>query len=143
MPRVDFYVLGDTGTQAQHRYACRLAEQAFEAGTRVYLRTGSSAESQVLDELLWTFSDRTFLPHEIASGSSPTHPLIATVIGHEPAPEGYRKLLINVASDIAADAADFEQIAEVIDGDPVRKQIARERFRQYRERGWALESHTV
>jgi DNA polymerase IIIc chi subunit len=31
----------------------------------------------------------------------------------------------------------------VVDGDPGRKQLARERFRQYRERGWTLESHNV
>ena len=143
MPRVDFYVLGEVGTQAQHRFACKLAEQAFDAGTRMYLRTASQAESVALDELLWTFSDRAFLPHEITGSNPPSHALVAAAIGTDAAPEGYRGLLINTAADVPADAAEFEQIAEIVDADPGRKQLARERFRQYRERGWTLESHTV
>ncbi len=143
MPRVDFYVLGEAGTQVQHRYACRLTEQAFESGSRIFLRTASAADSAALDELLWTFSDRTFLPHEIAGPASPTHPLIAALIGEGSAPDGYRSLLINVAGDVPADAGQFERIAEIIDADPGRKQLGRERFRQYRERGWTLESHNV
>ena len=143
MPRVDFYVLGEVGTQAQHRFACKLAEQAFDAGTRMYLRTSSPAESAALDELLWTYSDRAFLPHEIVSAGAPSHERVAAVIGHDAAPAGYRQLLINTAADLPADAAEFEQIAEIVDADPNRKQLARERFRQYRERGWTLESHNV
>ncbi|MEQ1581618.1 MAG: DNA polymerase III subunit chi [Steroidobacteraceae bacterium] len=143
MPRVDFYVLGEVGTQAQHRYACKLAEQAFAAGTRMYLRTSSPAESVALDELLWTYSDRAFLPHEIAGSAEPSHARVAAVIGTDNAPAGYRALLINTAADMPPDAAEFEQIAEVVDADPGRKQLARERFRQYRERGWTLESHNV
>lgn len=143
MPRVDFYVLGETGTQVRHRYACRLTEKAFESGSRVYLRTPSAADSTALDELLWTFSDRTFLPHEIVTPASPTHPLIAALIGEGFAPEGYRSLLINVGGDIPADAEQCERIAEIIDADPERKQLGRDRFRQYRERGWTLESHNV
>jgi DNA polymerase III subunit chi len=143
MPRVDFYVLSEVGTQAQHRYACKLAEQAFEAGTRTYLRTASPAESVALDELLWTYSDRAFLPHEIAGTGGPSHALVTAVIGNDVAPAGFRKLLINTAADMPADADEFEQIAEVVDADPGRKQLARDRFRQYRERGWALESHNV
>ena len=143
MPKVDFYVLSDAGLEAQQRYACRLAEKAFEAGTRMYLRTPSPHESATLDELLWSFSDRAFLPHEIAGNSEGTHPLVAAVIGHELAPVGYRALLINTASDLPADAGEFVQIAEVVDADPKRKQLARERFKQYRERGWPLATHNV
>jgi DNA polymerase-3 subunit chi len=143
MPRVDFYVLSEVGTQAQHRYACKLAEQAFAAGMRTYLRTATPAESVALDELLWTYSDHAFLPHEIAGTGVPSHARVAAVVGNDVAPSGYRELLINTAADMPADAAEFAQIAEVVDADPGRKQLARERFRQYRERGWTLESHNV
>ena len=143
MPKVDFYVLSDAGLHAQQRYACRLAEQAFEAGTRIFLRTPSPVESASLDELLWSFSDRSFLPHEIAGSSGDPHPLVAAVIGHGLAPAGYRSLLINTARDLPSDAGEFEQIAEVVDADPERKQQARERFKQYRDRGWPLQTHNV
>ena len=37
----------------------------------------------------------------------------------------------------------YERIAEIVDVDPERKRIARERYKQYRERGCTLESHNV
>jgi DNA polymerase IIIc chi subunit len=39
--------------------------------------------------------------------------------------------------------AAYERIAEIVDADPGRKQRARERYRLYRERGCALESHNI
>ncbi len=143
MPKVDFYILADPGVPAQHRYACRLTEQAFEQGQKVYLRAATEADLQQLDEVLWTFSDRAFLPHEIAGPASPSHPLIAALIGREAAPAGYRTLLVNMTDEMPADAEQFERIAEVVAADPERKQRARDRFRQYRERGWPLETHNV
>jgi DNA polymerase-3 subunit chi len=143
MPRVDFYVLAEAGVEAQYRQACRLAGEAFDSGVRTYLRTGSAAEAKALDDLLWTFSDRAFLPHEIAGSESPSHARIAALVGTTPAPPDFRGLLINLSAGFPDDAAGFERIAEVVDADPARKQQARDRFRQYRERGWTPESHTV
>src|SRR5687768_13867816 len=70
MARVDFYVLAEEGSDVRYRFACRLAEKAVDQGHRVYLQTTSLAEAQRLDELLWTFSDRSFLAHELANGNS-------------------------------------------------------------------------
>lgn len=142
MPKVDFYILPDAGLEAQLRYACRLTEEAFDRGEKVFLRT-KPADAALLDELLWTFSDRTFLPHEIASRTSPSHPLIAALIGPDSAPAGFDALLVNMADELPADADRFARIAEVVPADPERKQRARERFRQYRDRGWTPESHNV
>jgi DNA polymerase III subunit chi len=109
----------------------------------MFLRTSSPAESKAIDDLLWTFSDRAFLPHEVVDTASSPHPKVAALIGHEAAPAGYRGLLINIASDIPADADAFERIAEVVAADPDRKQQARARFKLYRDRGWTLETHNV
>ena len=60
--RVDFYVLSEDAPDARLRWACRLAEQAAEQGSRVYLQTADNADARRLDELLWTYNDRSFLP---------------------------------------------------------------------------------
>src|SRR5262245_21400524 len=134
MPKVDFYILPDAGIQAQLRYACRLTEQAFDRGEKVFLRTDPEEAAQ-LDELLWTFSDRAFLPHEIAAAASPSPPLIAALIGQGAAPSGFHTLLVNMVDELPPDAERFERIVEIVPADPERKQRARDRFRQYRERG--------
>jgi DNA polymerase III subunit chi len=142
MARVDFYVLSEDLPDARLRFACRLAEEAVERGQRVYLQTSSAADTQRLDELLWTFNDRSFLPHEIAGGAS-AHRLVMVMLGDAPPPASHRDLIVNLTDRCANEAASYERIAEIVDVDPARKAIARERFKQYREQGLQLETHNL
>jgi hypothetical protein len=61
--QVDFYLLSDSEPRAALKTACRLAEKAYDQGLKVVVRTDSSAATAQLDDLLWTFSDRSFVPH--------------------------------------------------------------------------------
>ena len=143
MARVDFYVLAEEGSDVRYRFACRLAEKAVDQGHRVYLQTASLAEAQRLDELLWTFSDRSFLAHELANGNSASHEKVMVLLGEADAPPTHRQLLINLAERLPSDVNAYERIAEIVDVDPERKRAARERFKQYREQGCAMESHNL
>jgi DNA polymerase-3 subunit chi len=139
--RVDFYVLAEDAPDARLRHACRLAAEAVERGERVYLQTAGAAEAHRLDDLLWTFNDRSFLPHETFSGAPASHERVMIMLGHDPAPATHRRLLINLTEQVPADPGQYERIAEIVDVDPERKRSARERFRQYRDQGCALETH--
>jgi DNA polymerase III subunit chi len=141
--RVDFYVLAEDAPDARLRWACRLAEQAAEQGSRVYLQTADHAAAQRLDELLWTYNDRSFLPHEIFSGGQPSHARVLVLLGAAAAPPSHRQLVVNLTEAVPAEIEHYERVAEIVDVDPERKRTARERFRQYRERGCTLESHNV
>lgn len=142
MSRVDFYVLSEESPDARLRCACRLAERAVEQGMRVYVQT-AAGEAQRMDELLWTFNDRSFLPHEIFAGSPASHPLVMIMLGEAAAPESHCQLLVNLADAIPDPLDAYERIAEIVDVDPERKRSARERYKQYRERGCTLESHNL
>ncbi|HVC29766.1 MAG TPA: DNA polymerase III subunit chi, partial [Steroidobacteraceae bacterium] len=63
-PRVDFYVIEAAAPAARLRVACRLAEKAYLAGQRALIWHGERAELEVLDELLWTFAEGSFVPHD-------------------------------------------------------------------------------
>ena len=63
--QVDFYVLTAADRRSRLTTACRLAEKAYDQGLRVAVRTSSPAETAEVDELLWTFSDRSFVPHGV------------------------------------------------------------------------------
>jgi DNA polymerase-3 subunit chi len=141
--RVDFYVLSEDAPDARLRCACRLAEQAVEQGQRVYVQTASPSEAQRLDELLWTCNDRSFLPHEIFSGSPASHARVMILLGDTAAPPSHRQLVVNLTEALPVELADYERVAEIVDVDPERKRNARERFRQYRERGCTLETHNL
>lgn len=143
MTRIDFYVLPEGEGDARLRYACRLAEKAADQGLRIYIHTGSHGEAQRLDELLWTFSDRSFLAHEISTGAPPTHPRVMVLLGDGDAPPAHRQVLINLTDRLPPNIDAFERIAEIVDVDPERRRLSRERYKQYRERGCALETHTL
>lgn len=141
--RVDFYVLSQERPDARLHFACRLAERAVEHDCMVYVHTASDAQAQRLDELLWTFSDRSFLLHELYSGEPASHAQVKVMLGTRPAPPSHRQVLINLSDALPADIALHERIAEIVDADPERKRQARERFRQYRELGSEPQSHTL
>lgn len=143
MTRVDFYILSEDAVDARLRFACRLAEKAVDLGNRVYIQTASLSEAQRLDELLWTFSDRSFLAHEIAGEGAPAHSRVMVLLGEGDAPPSHRQLLINLTDRLPASIDAHERIAEIVDVDPERKRVSRERYKQYRERGCGLETHNL
>ncbi len=134
MPTVNFYVLTDSAPDAHLRHACRLAEQAVDNGQRVFVRIADADDAKRMDDLLWTFGDRSFLPHEIATPDSPSDARIRVLIGSTSPPAEFRDLLINLGSDALSEMDSVQAIAELVPADPQLKRLARERFKHYRER---------
>jgi DNA polymerase-3 subunit chi len=143
LARVDFHVLAEGAPDARLRYACRLAEEHAERGARVYLQTASSGDTQRLDELLWTYNDRSFLPHEIYNGAPPSHDRVRVMLGDQPPPPSQSEVLINLSERVPANHEAYPHIIEIVDVDPERKRTARERYKQYRDRGCTLDSKNV
>lgn len=64
MTEVDFYVLDATDEDAVLRTACRVAQKAWEQGLRVYILADTDEDAARIDDLLWTFQQDSFVPHE-------------------------------------------------------------------------------
>jgi DNA polymerase III subunit chi len=144
MPPVEFHILNETGDNSRLRYACQLIERACAQGQRCYVCTTSDDQARRMDDVLWTFRDQAFIPHEIHSDSSPSHPRIMALIGsHAQVPPEFQSLLINLCDAVPDNPDRFARICEVVDADPQHKQLARERYRQYREQGCQLETKNV
>ncbi|MBK8162668.1 MAG: DNA polymerase III subunit chi [Gammaproteobacteria bacterium] len=142
MPRVDFYILPGETPAARDLLCCRLAEKACKMGHKVYLHADSEAHARRLDELLWTFRAGSFLPHALL-GDDPQPPpqvLIGSAGGAAPPA---RDVLINLAAAVPDFFDRFERVAEIVDQSSEVKQAGRERFRRYRERGCAPETHNL
>jgi len=143
--RVSFYVLNGTASQQRFRYACRLTEKAYLRGMRVAILGQSAAEIRSLDDLLWTFSDRSFVPHRIR-GEQPDADTATPVQLMHDLPDGAAlaaDLLVNLSQRMPREPARFAHIAEIVDGDPERRRLGRERFKTYRDLQLSLETHQV
>jgi len=143
---VDFYVLPTSEPAARLRFACRLVEKAWLRRHRVRVQLDPGGDLEAFDGLLWTFSDRSFVPHHRqGDGARPPAPAPAPVVlaDGDGADPGDGDLVVNLASAMPAGLERWERIAEVVDADEERRRLGRERFRQYRERGIEPQTHDM
>ena len=140
-PQIDFYVLQEQSPGGRFKLACRIVEKAYRLGHRVYVRTGNADDTSVLDDLLWTFSQNSFVPHqlsaEIDSRESPVF------IGeHPPAAEG-ADVVISVADDPVSNFTAYPRIVEIVGYADNEKSSGRSRLRYYREHGVEPNTHRI
>jgi DNA polymerase-3 subunit chi len=142
--RIDFYILDRPSTDARLTLACRLAEKAVQQDHEVLINTATDVDSARLDELLWTFSQGSFLPHRLLTDPAGQDEGEPVRIGCGLTPEeGRWDLLINLAPEVPEFFARFHRVAELVSADAENKAAARERFRYYRDRGYDLRTHHV
>jgi DNA polymerase-3 subunit chi len=141
MTKVDFYLL-TRGGDRRELFACRLAEKAFRLGHRVYLLAPDKPAALELDELLWTFSQGSFVPHAVLeqAADADAHPVL---IGHAEPPAVLHDVLVSLAPEVPPWFGRFTRVAELVGADDAEKARARERFRIYRERGCPPETHPL
>ncbi|HEV2443689.1 MAG TPA: DNA polymerase III subunit chi [Steroidobacteraceae bacterium] len=139
--RVDFYVIEGAAATARLRVACRLAEKAYLASQRALIWHTDRAELEALDELLWTFADGSFVPHEWLTSNAAAEAPVLLAAGSPPA-EAF-DFVINLAADPPPFLHLTRRIAEIIDGDEGRRRAGRARFKAYRELGTEPSTHTL
>ncbi len=142
MPQVDFYVTEAAEADARLRLACRVTEKAYLAGLSVLVWCRAEGELARFDELLWTFADGSFVPHEsVAPEGGPTGAPVALSGGIEPS--SLPDIVVNLDAEVPGIALRVARVAEFIDGEENRRAEGRARFRRYREQGLVPITHQV
>jgi len=145
--RVDFYILEAAEPASRLHFACRLTEKAYGMSTGVYAHTETPAEARRLDDMLWTFRQGSFVPHQLLTndtGDGSEENVRAPVsIGSGSENESKGDLLINLTDDLPEFATGFRRVAEIISGSEAAQEAGRERFRQYRAMGLEPETHRI
>jgi DNA polymerase-3 subunit chi len=112
-------------------------------GKRVFVRLQGEHEVKRMDDLLWTFGDRSFLPHEIAQENAPpSHERVRILLGSEP-PLAFRDVVINLATTLPNELHTLQRIVELVPTDDGLKRAARSRFKAYRDAGHEPASQNV
>jgi DNA polymerase-3 subunit chi len=149
-PRVDFYVSGDSGADVRLRLACRVAEKAYLAKQKIVVLLDDAEALRRFDELLWTFGDGSFVPHETLvapqarGGQQAGTPCEAPVVLTTGAlPEGHADVLLNLAGAVPPFFGNFARVAEFLDARPEVRAAGRERFKAYRARSIEPQTHNL
>ena len=152
MTRVDFYILPDASDEARLRLACRLADKAVQQKLDVFVLAETETDVRMLDKLLWTFSQNSFLPHRYAWDLEAGRSEEPVVIGCrdradtetiEDGTDPAWDLMINLGSEIPTNFSRYQRLAEVVDAEPTRRDDGRIRYRYYRDRGYELQTHQL
>jgi DNA polymerase-3 subunit chi len=140
-PRVDFYVSDAAGAEVRLRLACRVTEKAYLARQKVVVLTDPD-ELRRFDELLWTFGDGSFVPHDTVDATrTECEAPVALTTG--PLPPGHTDVLINLGGTLPDGLETFTRVAEFLDARPDIRTAGRERFKAYRARSIEPQTHNV
>ncbi len=112
----------------------RLLEKVVASGHRAVLLTGSRERTEALDELLWTYDERSWLAHGTArTGHGEAQPVYLTE--EEENPNGADVLLV-IDGRQPDYALDFARTLDMFDGrDEAAVAAARQRWSAYKGAG--------
>ncbi|HJO35176.1 MAG: DNA polymerase III subunit chi [Pseudomonadota bacterium] len=137
MTRVSFYVLQPAAAERPPA-ACRIVEKAYRLGKGIYVHLPSPAALAHFDDLLWTFRQGSFVPHLPAANDDGRVPVL---LGSQARPQPrVSDVLVNLADEVPGFFGQFDRLIEIVGGEEEARTQARERFRFYRDRGYALET---
>jgi DNA polymerase III subunit chi len=123
-------------------YACRLLRKAVGNGSRVVV-TAEPNDLKLLDGLLWTFSQLDFLPHALQSADAAVVAASPIILSESVADAPHQQVLLNLGPEVPDGFERFERLIEVVTHDEADRQLARGRWKQYADRGFAITRHDL
>ena len=134
MTEIDLYELGRAPLE---RVLPKLLERILERGKRAVVMAGSAERVEYLNGYLWTYAQRSFLPHGAAAdGFAEDQPIALTCTDENP---NAAAVLLLVDGQTSSNINSFDRCIEILDGgDAALVEAARARAESHRAAG-----HTV
>jgi len=134
MTAISFYHLERTSLD---RALPRLLEKVLERGHRAVVIAGSEERVEALNTALWTYEQRSFLPHgSAADGHADRQPVYLTAEDENP---NGSDVLVLVDGVTSANLETFARVLDMFDGhDSETVEAARARWRDLKDAGHEL-----
>lgn len=126
MTRIEFYILCDAQLSDRLNYAERLVLQALTRGKSVHIHTSCGRDTRALIAQFQHLDNADHL-----------------TIDHKGEPESDGEVLVNLSAEVPYFFSRFEITCEVVHDDQQAREIARERYRYYQERGYLITHREV
>lgn len=121
--------------------AAQWLQQAWARREPVLVYVPDTEQANRLDRILWTQPQLSFLPHCRAdSPLAAETPILLTDTLDTPPQD---QTLLNLGNDLPPTFSRFETLVEIVSTDDADRLPARERFKFYRERGYAIDSRDI
>jgi len=141
MPQADFYLIQKPRFREEPLLlVCELARKAHDKGLSTLVLARDTAQAEQLDDLLWSFDPDAFIPHQIAGADIEEEEAEVLIVAPDTeAP--MRPLVINLRD--AAVEGGFERVLEVVPADEAARTGSRERWKQYKARGFDVKKYDM
>lgn len=134
--QIDFYIIAPNRFSDCGKFACQLAQKAYDANNSVLLQFENEAQARACDTLLWTLHPESFIPHNVVANTT------SQIMIH-PANSGQPEVLLNVQLDTPAQDTHWQRILQIIPNDEALKQSARDHYRHYQKLGYTINTHKL
>ncbi|RUO20014.1 DNA polymerase III subunit chi [Aliidiomarina iranensis] len=139
MARVTFYVVSNAAPAALLTAACQLIAQQFNQRRRIVVFNQDQTQAEAIDELLWQIPAERFIPHNLI-GEGPLAGTPVLLGWDQPAAElsKQRNVVFNLRQQVPELTRQIQEIIDFVPADENGKELARERYRHYRQLGMQL-----
>ena len=139
MTRIDFYVQNQANQIAYERLICKITEKAWQNQHAIFLLCSNTEQVDRFDELLWTFSETSFIPHSpICDGDGKV-----VILSSERKTLRNHEVLINLTTDVPEHAGKFIRVIESTGYNEAMREDARKKYKYYKDRGYPIFTHEI
>lgn len=141
MTEIYFY----SGARDKLVTACRLCAKALQQGMRVLVYSVDTTVSTKVDELLWTFSATSFIPHYsvLNQNDEGVIDLSPVVISNNVPSDVSFDVLLNLHHEPPPMFEQFNRLIEIVDLSEQDSERGRDRYRCYKQKGLAIHHHQL
>ena len=141
MPRADFYLIAKPRFRDDPLLlVCELARKAHDAGSATLILARDLEQAEALDDALWAFDPDAYIPHQIVGQDEDEDEAPVLIASPESDAPG-RTLIINLRDE--AVTLPCERVLEVVPADESAREPQRQRWREYKARGFDLNKHDM
>ena len=141
MIRADFYLIDASAPQAGWQLACRLLDKAYQQKAQALVLCPDQGTAEQMDELLWTYKDDSFIPHNLIGDGPNKAPPIQ--IAWDGIPGHHRNILLQCTPALPEGFERFKRLLFVVVNDEALRADARAIYKQLREAGATLNVHEM
>jgi DNA polymerase-3 subunit chi len=135
--RIDFYTSVPDKLQA----ACRIASKVYGLGYRIVICCPDADTAGRMDRMLWSHPPTGFIPHCSADNAlASVTPIVIDFRGEAPP---HDEVLVNLTPQWPQFFSRFKRLVEIVSVDDEDRQLARERYKFYRDRGYDIHTHAL
>ncbi len=140
-PNIDFYLLTTPAKEGAYRFLCRLVDKAYQLQKKIYIHASSLEEAQRIDELLWTFRDISFIPHQHVTGEHLVDPMLTVTIAIDKPKQFIADILFNLSREVPSYFSEFTRIIEIVSEED--KNQSRKKYKFYKAQNCQLTLHNI